>query len=207
LDGWFRSVLAEYSKQMQCGRGCARCCHGLFDISLPDALGVVEGFCALREGLKAAATGRALDIHSRIIREIPELEEPYLLSEIAGERIDQGIERIGDVRCPLLDEQDACLIYNYRPLACRLEGIPIVDARDGLFGDWCELNFKEGISREIAEDLRLDYNEIQAIEREVTSCLSPYFGANPQKEATLFIPSVIAAVETIRALNPMIFEP
>jgi hypothetical protein len=54
----------------------------------------------------------------------------------------------------------------------------MVDIRDGLFGDWCELNFTQGISPEIAADLRLDFGEIQAIEQ----------------TAAVFIPSVIVAV-------------
>jgi hypothetical protein len=83
----------------------------------------------------------------------------------------------------------------------------MVDINDGLFGDWCELNFKEGVSAELAEDLRLDYYEIQTIEQEVTGHLSQYFGASPQKEATLFIPSVIAASDVFRILSHKVSEP
>ena len=36
---------------------------------------------------------------------------------------------------------------------------PVV-RRDGLFGDWCELNFKGGIPEGAARDLQLDYNVI-----------------------------------------------
>ncbi len=53
----------------------------------------------------------------------------------------------------------------------------MVDARDGLFGDWCELNFTAGISPQMAEDLRLDYYGIQETE----------------EGPTIFIPSVICA--------------
>jgi len=37
-------------------------------------------------------------------------------------------------RCPLLGSHDECLVYECRPLACRLEGAPMVDSRDGPFG-------------------------------------------------------------------------
>ena len=30
------------------------------------------------------------------------------------------------MRCPLLDENDTCVLYNYRPITCRLYGIPSV---------------------------------------------------------------------------------
>ncbi len=32
-----------------------------------------------------------------------------------------------------------------RPMACRLEGVPMVDTRHGLLGDWCDLNFTGGV--------------------------------------------------------------
>ena len=69
----------------------------------------------------------------------------------------------------------------------------MVDTRDGLFGDWCELNFKEGVFPETARDLSLDYYEIQAIELEATGNLSEVLLASRQEEATVFVPSVIAA--------------
>jgi hypothetical protein len=36
----------------------------------------------------------------------------------------------------------------------------MVDVRDGLFGDWCELNFTEGVPKEAMADLQLDYDAI-----------------------------------------------
>lgn len=38
VERWFESIRRKHSGEMQCGRGCAPCCRGLFDISLPDAL-------------------------------------------------------------------------------------------------------------------------------------------------------------------------
>ena len=57
VDAWFGEVRARHDGQMLCGRGCALCCHGLFDISLPDALLVAEAFAALsppRLGLRSS---------------------------------------------------------------------------------------------------------------------------------------------------------
>jgi hypothetical protein len=42
---------------MRCGDGCFRCCHGLFDVPLPDALAVAEGY----RGLPDAVCGEASD--------------------------------------------------------------------------------------------------------------------------------------------------
>ena len=39
----FARVFVTYPDQMQCGRGCALCCHGLFDISFADAFLLAGG--------------------------------------------------------------------------------------------------------------------------------------------------------------------
>jgi Fe-S-cluster containining protein len=195
LDDWFRSLQAKHADRMQCGPGCARCCHGLFDVSLPDALRIAKAFGTLPAEARSAAANRASAIQAKICQEAAELRAPFFLNAISQDRIDQLAERIQDVRCPLLDERNSCRIYDHRPLACRLEGIPMVDSRDGPFSDWCELNFKEGVSAELAEDFRLDYYEIHAIEQEVTEYLSQYLLASRQEQITLFIPSVIDAFD------------
>jgi Fe-S-cluster containining protein len=181
---------------MQCGRGCARCCYGLFDVGLPDAFRVAKAFGALPEEIRFEIGDRASVIQEKIRQEGSELRNPFFLNAISQYRIDQLVERIQEVRCPFLGECHDCLIYEDRPLACRLEGIPMVDSNDGLFGDWCELNFKEGISSELTQDLRLDYYEIEAVEQEVTEYLSEYMLGNRQAQVTVFIPSVIASFDS-----------
>jgi Fe-S-cluster containining protein len=175
LDDRFRRIRVKYADRMQCGRGCARCCHGLFDVSLPDALCVAEGFKKLSGRIQAEIAERASVIQQRLKSQNADFKPPYFLDAGDQDGIDRLVESAAEVRCPLLDAENACLLYDNRPIQCRLEGVPMVDAEDGLFGDWCELNFKEGVTAEIAGDLSLDYREIQAVEQTVT----------------IFIPSVI----------------
>jgi Fe-S-cluster containining protein len=195
LDMWFRSVRVKYGARMRCGEGCTFCCCGLFDIPLPDALRVATGFCRLTPSLKNDVAHRASTIHADLLREVPELETPFFLNSISEARIDLLTEVFNTVRCPFLSMDNVCLIYEYRPSACVLEGIPMVDFRDGLFDDWCEFNFTEGIDPALEEDLRLDYYEIQATIQHVTESLIERIPALPKKEATVFIPSVVASFE------------
>jgi Fe-S-cluster containining protein len=196
LDRRFRFIREKYADHMQCARGCAQCCHGLFDISLPDALRASQAFGMIPQKIRSAASSRSSAIQDEIVREGRDLQEPFVLNEISGERIDELAESVSGVRCPLLDENDHCLIYEGRPIACRLEGIPMVDSHDGLFGDWCELNFKEGISPALEEDLRLDYYELQSVEQEAAADLSERLLGIRQEDATIFLPSVIAAFDS-----------
>jgi Fe-S-cluster containining protein len=180
LEQWSRSVASMYAGQMHCGRGCARCCYGLFDISVFDAMQIVEGFAALPQPAKGAVAEAAAILHSAVSKIQPGMEAPYFLDGMSPERIDEIVDLIGEARCPFLDPEDGCLIYEYRPVTCRLEGIPMVDARDGLFGDWCEMNFQKGITADMLPILELDYYEIQAVEQ----------------QTAVFIPSVVCALVT-----------
>jgi len=38
----------------------------------------------------------------------------------------------------------------------------MVDVRDGLSGDWCELNFTQGIPKAAVADLQQNYDSIDA---------------------------------------------
>jgi len=196
LDKWFRSIQNKYADQMQCKGGCAQCCQGLFDISLPDAMRAAHAFGMLPQEIKAGVIKASSEIQEKIALEGTELQHPFFLNKLSPDRIDQLAGSVHDVGCPLLDDNDRCLIYEDRPIACRLEGVPMVDLHDGVFGDWCELNFKQGVPSELAEDLRLDYYQLQEVEEEVTAHLSSLLLGNRQKEVTVFLPSVIASFDT-----------
>jgi Fe-S-cluster containining protein len=192
-DEWFCSLREKYAGKVRCGRGCSGCCYGLFDISLPDAFVVAAAFGALPEKIRSTVLHSALQIQEKIREPLDEVSQPFLLHTFSQDRIDEIVNSIADVRCPFLGPSDECLIYHQRPLACRLKGFPMVDARDGLFGDWCELNFTEGLPPESARDLCLDYCELEAIERQATRSLSEKLLGRKLDDVTVFIPSVIAS--------------
>ncbi len=195
IDGWFTSIRARYADQMQCGRGCARCCYGLFDISLPDALLLAQGLCELPAETFAQVRASAAGLQTDLLEIAPELKPPFFLQQISEERIDEIVDQARSPRCPLLGEQNECLVYEHRPLACRLEGTPMVDVRDGIFGDWCELNFVEGLTEQALNDLRLDHCGIRTAELSTAQVLMRILPAGRTAEATIFIPTLIVDYE------------
>jgi uncharacterized protein len=136
VDAEFRRVSARFADRMQCRRGCSMCCSQMFSISLIEAACVSRAVKALpaarRESLRAAARA-------------------YLAGAAA-----LGVARTGDdgedsvaprpgvrLTCPAL-VNDACSIYEARPLICRRWGIPLFDPhRPGMLHA-CELNFRPG---------------------------------------------------------------
>ncbi|MCP4747588.1 MAG: YkgJ family cysteine cluster protein [Desulfobacteraceae bacterium] len=125
VDAAFEKVRGEYESCVKCKIGCSDCCNALFDLTLIEALYIKSKFNELVNG----------ELHDKIIesaniadRKIYKLKrqaykehedgksENEILSEMAKQRM----------RCPGLNDNDQCLLYSYRPITCRLYGIPAV---------------------------------------------------------------------------------
>jgi Fe-S-cluster containining protein len=190
IEEWFNDIRKRYASQIQCGRGCTACCYGLFDISLADAVEVAKGFAALAPAVQEEVRSRAVALH-REVRTAAGESWPPTLFEADDPRIDDIVSRAHHPPCPCLGPSGECLIYDHRPLACRLEGIPMVDVHDGLFGDWCELNFKEGIPASALTDLAQDYDRIDSSDEDRSAAVALAAKLSDHRALT-FIASVIA---------------
>ena len=75
-----------------------------------DRLGRKERRAALSRGAKAE-------------RELLKIEETLKTGKNGPEA---GITQLAKarVRCPLLDDREECILYNFRPITCRVYGIP-----------------------------------------------------------------------------------
>jgi Fe-S-cluster containining protein len=119
----FAQMKRQFPQEVRCRRGCADCCFALFDLTLIEALYVNHHFNHIFKGEKKAqlierantADRKAYQIKKRAYRHIQEgRDEADVLREVAAERI----------RCPLLNKENLCELYAYRPIACRVYGIP-----------------------------------------------------------------------------------
>jgi Fe-S-cluster containining protein len=193
IDEWFGKVRRKYAEQMQCGKGCTACCYGLFDITLADAVEVSRGFASLAEELKDRVYSKSTALHRKPHDAVPDLAQPTILPE-DDQRLDQIVDAVEMAPCPCLGDKGECLIYERRPLACRLEGVPMVDIHEGPFGDWCELNFTQGIPDGALADLQQNYNRIDELQ-EARSAAIAHRAALSDHRAVTLIPSVIAEYE------------
>lgn len=125
-DALFRRVHDAHPRCVTCTKGCSSCCHALFDLSLVEAMylnrAFREAFAYGRERSeileRAATTDRAL---SRLKRDL------YRASK-DGATPDEIMLRAAreQMRCPLLDGNNCCILYEHRPLTCRLYGVPLL---------------------------------------------------------------------------------
>lgn len=62
--------------------------------------------------------------------------------------------------CPFVGADGLCVVYDSRPMTCRLHGIPMVDdSGEVLFDEWCSLNFT-GVDPLGMPALRAPFNEL-----------------------------------------------
>ncbi len=143
VDRIFASMQDQHPDCVTCSQGCSDCCHAVFDLSLVEALYLNHHFHA----------SLSQDIKEQILVKADQADRTaYKLKYQAYKRHRDGAptaEILEDmarqrVHCPLLNAQDRCDLYAYRPLTCRLYGIPMTiegKART------CSLSeFKAGVS-------------------------------------------------------------
>jgi Fe-S-cluster containining protein len=201
VDRWFASVQKRHPKEVVCGKGCYDCCLGLFDISLLDAYYLLQGFKQLPKPVQQKVTLRAEKIIAQIKKYQPNLKSPYYLTELSDADIDTLCDRFAELRCPLLNEKNQCLVYQYRPMTCRLHGLPMIDIEEGGFYDthnqqrfnivgWCERNLKRKNISELT-NLAYPFTELDKKELALFIQLTKALFAKPVYEIYLFIPAAL----------------
>jgi len=160
VDLWFDGCLSRHSDEIACHHGCSECCRGLFDITLLDALYLKRGFDLLPHAVQQAVQEKASAQLAALTAEWPDFKRPWTLNHIPEEQWDAMMPEEDETPCPLLSGSGACLVYAYRPMTCRLNGIPLVDT-DGepFFDEWCTLNFVENDPTGL-EDIRHPFNDL-----------------------------------------------
>lgn len=201
VDNWFGECLSRHPRQIACRNGCSACCRGLFDITLLDALYLKRGVDRLDEPLRSRVTSTANQRLRSLSLDFPAFAEPWLLNTIPEEQWDELMPEEDQTPCLLLSEGGQCLVYEQRPMTCRLNGIPLIDVSgEELFDEWCTLNFVSKNPRRLP-GLRYAFNQLFAQELLLFHELTRRLTGRAISEADLFIPAaVVLDLEKIVAL-------
>ncbi|HEJ83372.1 MAG TPA: hypothetical protein ENO25_02285, partial [Desulfobacteraceae bacterium] len=118
-DYAFQRMKGEFPACIRCRPHCSDCCHAVFGLFLIEAVFLKHDFDQLCEEKKKAALKRGQDADRELVkleRTIAEFEhDPQMRTYAIGK---------ARIRCPLLDDQNECILYSYRPITCRVYGIP-----------------------------------------------------------------------------------
>lgn len=126
-DKLFANVNTSCPGMVTCHKGCSDCCQALFDLSLVEAMYINRAFnAAFPPGPeRSAVVTRA----SEIDRQLTRLKRELYRAEKNGTSAEEVMAQAAHMKipCPLLDtttEEHTCILYNDRPITCRLYGIP-----------------------------------------------------------------------------------
>jgi Fe-S-cluster containining protein len=118
-DQAFQRMAGEFSECIKCEPHCADCCHAVFGLFMIEAAFLKRDFDQLdekeREGAlkRGAEADRAIEKLEKTLEEFK--DDPQMTTySMARARI----------RCPLLNDDNECILYPYRPITCRVYGIP-----------------------------------------------------------------------------------
>jgi Fe-S-cluster containining protein len=123
VDALFEGVRERHADCVSCLPGCSDCCHAVFDLPLVEALYLNRAF--QREISFGPLHSEILNAAGKADRKGARLKRA--LYKASQKNTDEAIMEEAArarVRCPLLDAGDRCLLYAWRPITCRLYGIP-----------------------------------------------------------------------------------
>ena len=212
VDAWFTRCLERHPELIACRNGCSECCRGLFDITLLDAFYLKRGFDRLDETVGSELMRTAQERLEQLTEVNPDFTEPWLLNGIPEEEWDALMPEEDETPCLLLSKDGGCLVYEHRPMTCRLNGIPLIDiSGEELFDEWCTLNFTEEDPGKIA-DLRFEFTDLFARELLLFRELVRHLTGSAQNEVDLFIPAAVVMeydkiVKAVAALKPTVSRP
>ena len=141
VDGVFERVKKEYPKEVFCRKKCSDCCYAIFDLTLIEALYLNDKFLKNFSGMEKNSLIEIADKTDRVLvkmkrnayREVQNgADQLEIVAKMSQERI----------RCPLLGKDDLCVMYEHRPITCRVYGIPTSTA--GSSHICGRTNFKQG---------------------------------------------------------------
>lgn len=123
VDKVFETVKEQHADCVTCATGCSDCCHAVFDLPLIEALYLNHHFHGV---LPKETKDQILAKADQADRAAYKLKFQAHKRQRSGEETNVILEDMARkrVRCPLLNAQDRCDLYAFRPITCRLYGIP-----------------------------------------------------------------------------------
>jgi len=119
----FEQMKNKFPGEVQCKPGCSDCCHALFDLTLIESLYINFHFNQQFKGGQRDLLTEKANTADRQTYKVKKAAYKLTQEDSDDERAIKEFS-LKRIRCPLLDDQDLCVLYDYRPIACRIYGIP-----------------------------------------------------------------------------------
>lgn len=124
VDKLFQNVQSKYPKEVACTKTCSDCCYALFDLSLVEAMAINRAFNEkFGFGAERSAILERAGDSDRTLTRLKHYYYQEVKQGVSDEKVMEQVAR-EKVRCPLLGDDNLCLLYEHRPLTCRSYGVP-----------------------------------------------------------------------------------
>lgn len=123
VDKVFGAIKERHPECVSCKPGCDDCCHAIFDLSLIEALHLNTRF---QERFSGMAKSKLLERADQADREAHVFKRKIYKASEAGASAREILAEASKakVRCPLLNAESNCDLYEFRPATCRIYGAP-----------------------------------------------------------------------------------
>ena len=123
-DAVFDNVCRSYPKEVRCKPGCDDCCYAVFDLTFIEAFYINHQFNHL---LRADQRKSIIEKANQTDRQLYKIKRDAAKEVAQGHDEEEIIGRMGRIRsrCPFLNKNNQCDLYDFRPITCRLYGIPL----------------------------------------------------------------------------------
>ncbi len=180
-DVLFKTVQEGYPASVKCRVRCCDCCHAIFGVFPIEAAYINYHFNRLERKARRDCLRRAEKAEAELLKAKDRLkvfeDDPKM--KVFG----LGKQR---VRCPLLQDSEECVLYENRPIICRVYGVPYTLRKgDKELSYVCGLsNFEEKASYPA---VKLD-NVYQQLVKLSMDLLTEAGYLNPAAKANLMLP-------------------
>ncbi|MDP2755227.1 MAG: hypothetical protein Q8P40_12680 [Nitrospirota bacterium] len=118
-DFLFKTIQEKYPLSVTCHIRCCDCCHAIFGVFPIEAAYINYHFNRLDRKVRRDVLRRAEKAEDEMLKAKDSLKvfEDNPKMKVFG----LGKQR---VRCPLLQDSEECVLYEKRPIICRIYGVP-----------------------------------------------------------------------------------
>nr|MBI3612370.1 YkgJ family cysteine cluster protein [Nitrospirota bacterium] len=155
---------------------------GPFAITRLDVAVLQQGLDSLAPSVRLAIESSAYSQVEAFETVFPRLKAEAALDRWSDQEVDGLVERFRDLPCPALSEDGSCRVYAFRPVTCRMMGIPV--EADGLVAGACAVQTAVPVQR---VPLVLRQEEQRLAEQERVE-LEGYLGSTPGSGEEMLLP-------------------
>ncbi|MGQ9570629.1 MAG: YkgJ family cysteine cluster protein [Thermodesulfovibrionales bacterium] len=119
-DHLFKTIQEKYPLSVKCHIRCCDCCYAIFGVFPVEAAYIHHHFNRLEGRIKRDVLIRAEKAETEILKARDKLKQAF------DNKPEMQVYGLGKqrIRCIFLTERDECILYEKRPIICRIYGVP-----------------------------------------------------------------------------------